>query len=214
MARCEEMKLLLGPFEDGELEAHEMQEVARHLAGCANCEGELADYRTFAVALRGASSTPSLAGFSNAVTARIDQLPVPFGRRLRRYVTSFADGIGATFATGFAAAAVAVITAVILTPYFRQGQFFNSGHPLQVAMAAPNIRTNAPQEVAKNDASPVIPPLARNDTAGAGGDLQPASTTEDSGTIIDRLDSPSPSVAVWSEPKSDTTVIWVPDQQR
>jgi len=86
MARCEEMKLLLGPFEDGELEAHEMQEVARHLAGCADCEGELADYRTFAVALRAASSTPSLAGFSNAVIARIDQLPVPFGRRLRRYV--------------------------------------------------------------------------------------------------------------------------------
>ena len=44
MARCEEMTLLLGPFEDGELEPHEMQEVARHLAGCPACETELAGY--------------------------------------------------------------------------------------------------------------------------------------------------------------------------
>ena len=34
----------------------------------------------------------------------------------------------------------------------------------------------------------------------------------DSQAIISRLEADSPSVAVWSEPRTDTTVIWVPDQ--
>jgi anti-sigma factor RsiW len=235
MARCEEMSLLLGPFEDGELEAHEMQEVARHLAGCPACETELAGYRSLAVALRGASPIPNLAGFSNAVVSRIDELPVPFRRRLRRYMTSFSGGIGATFATGFATAAVAVITAVVLTPYFKQGEFFNFHKAVQVAQTAPLAPVSTPQKFAKNDVAPVIPapagPVvprdangatppaasqspAPDDLANAGGDLQPASTSDDAKTVIDRLEAASPSVAVWNEPKSDTTVIWVPDQSR
>src|SRR5579859_6820338 len=99
MARCEDIKLLLGPFEDGELEPHEMQEVARHLAGCAECEDELADYRSLAVALRGAAAIPDLTGFTTSVLARIDELPVPIRVRVRRYFTSFADGIGAIIAS-------------------------------------------------------------------------------------------------------------------
>jgi hypothetical protein len=35
---------------------------------------------------------------------------------------------------------------------------------------------------------------------------------EDSQAIISRLEAEMPSVAVWSEPQSDTTVIWLPDQ--
>ena len=53
MARCDDIKLLLGPFEDGELEPHEMQEVARHVVACTACDGELADYRTLGLAMRG-----------------------------------------------------------------------------------------------------------------------------------------------------------------
>jgi len=215
MARCEDMKLLLGPFEDGELEAHEMQEVARHLVGCADCDGELADYRKLAVSLRGVTSTPNLLGFRSAVLARIEELPVPLGVRLRRYVTSFTDGIGATFATGFATAAVAVVTAVILTPYFEQGQMLAKLHgPGKAAGASPSAPVGP--NIAQRDHLSAIPPLASNETSGfAGGDLSPASAPDrDPGTVIDSLESASPSVAVWSEPKTDTTVIWVPDQQR
>ncbi len=220
MARCEDMKLLLGPFEDGELEAHEMQEVARHVVGCTDCDGELADYRMLAVSLRGVSLTPNLAGFSAAVIARIEELPVPFGRRLRRYVTSFADGIGATFATGFAAAAVAVVTAVILTPYFRQGQIFNDllRRPTEIARAT--LSAPAPAvalgDVARNTIAPAVSPNVANAPSGAvaGGDISPViDSSGNSGAIIDRLEAESPSVAVWSEPQSDTTVIWVPDQR-
>jgi putative zinc finger protein len=216
MARCEDMKLLLGPFEDGELEPHEMQEVARHLAGCTECEGELADYGSLAVSLRGAAVIPDLTGFTTAVLARIAELPIPIRARVRRYFTSFADGIGATIATGFAAATVAVITTVVLTPYFKQAHFnFNmSGHQ-EVASTTRTAPAAAPRQVAKTD--PISPDIAKGlsdaDALGDnGGAIHPVEAS--SGAIIDRLEADSPSVAVWSEPQSDTTVIWVPDQSR
>ena len=77
MARCEDIKLLLGPFEDGELEPHEMQEVARHLAACTDCEDEVADYGALAVSLRGAAALPDLTGFTSAVLAGIDESADP-----------------------------------------------------------------------------------------------------------------------------------------
>jgi anti-sigma factor RsiW len=236
MARCDDIKLLLGPFEDGELEPHEMQEVARHVVSCDDCEGELADYRAMAVSLRGAAATPDLAGFSTAVLARIEELPRPFGVRIRRYLTSFSDGLGATIATGFAAAAVAVVTAVVLTPYFKQAPFWagsrapaeiargESSVPLKSAASSQSVASQqsaAPQAVASADRSQSTLPndiangLATGDT---GSDLAPVAASSDtagnSGAIISRLEADSPSVAVWSEPQSDTTVIWVPDQPR
>ena len=216
MARCEDMKLLLGPFEDGELEPHEMQEVARHLAGCAECEGELADYGSLAVSLRGAAAIPDLTGFTTAVLAHIDELPIPIRVRVRRYFTSFADGVGATIATGFAAAMVAVATAVILTPYFKQAHFDMSGHQ-EVASTMRSGPAAALGQVAKGEALPIPPDVANglsdaDDFGDNGGAIHPVEAS--SGAIIDRLEADSPSVAVWSEPQSDTTVIWVPDQSR
>jgi hypothetical protein len=208
------MKLLLGPFEDGELEPHEMQEVARHLASCADCENELADYGSLAVSLRGAA-IPDLTGFATAVLRRIDELPLPITVRIRRYVTSFADGIGATIASGFAAAAVAVVTAIILTPYFKQTRFNFVNGPRQVASTmrpapvAPHRAGAGPDLIPRDVANSISEPDVFGDNSGA---IRPVEAS--SGTIIDRLEADSPSVAVWSEPRSDTTVIWVPDQSR
>ena len=236
MARCDDIRLLLGPFEDGELEPHEMQEVARHVVGCDDCEGELADYRAMGVSLRGAAAMPDLAGFSAVVLARIEELPIPFGVRVRRYLTSFSDGIGATIATGFAAAAVAVVTAAVLTPYFKQAPFWaTSRAPAEIARGESSSAVKAvapqqsvasqqfaaPQNVASADRGQSALPndIANGLAAGDnGGDLAPVVAPSDSagnsGAIISRLEADSPSVAVWSEPQSDTTVIWVPDQSR
>ena len=221
MARCEDIKLLLGPFEDGELQPHEMQEVARHVVGCAACDGELADYRTLAVSLRDAGAMPDVNGFSAAVVARVAELFIPFDLRLRRYLTSFADGIGATLATGFAAAAVAVVTAVILTPYFKQAQFTpNSRRPAEIARTAPSTAAVGLGAVARNNVSPAIPDDDDHGLSNASGDgdiapvIHPSEISGNSGAIIDRLEADSPSIAVWNEPQSDTTVIWVPDQLR
>ena len=217
MALCDDIKLLLGPFEDGELEPHEMQEVARHLVGCADCEGELSDYRTLAVGLRSVAETPDLAGFSAAVIARIEDLPIPFRVRVRRYFTSF-SGIGATLATGFATAAVAVVTAVILTPYLKPvSSPAGSRTSAQIARSEPP--QSPPLEKLANAAGPsAITPAGNEVQAPSGGEVAPASETSEipgnSAAIISRLETENPSVAVWTEPKSDTTVIWVPDQPR
>lgn len=236
MARCDDIKLLLGPFEDGELEPHEMQEVARHVVGCDDCEGELADYRAMAVSLRGAAAAPDLACFSAAVLARIADLPIPLGLRIRRYVTSFSNGIGATIATGFAAAAVAVVTAIVLTPYIKQAPFW-AGARVPAAIArgeSPSpLESGAPPQsfASEQSAGPANVASAGRDEATLANDIAnglaagddggnlapvdvPADASRNSGAIISRLEADSPSVAVWSEPQSDTTVIWVPDQPR
>src|ERR1700691_6072361 len=119
MARCDDIKLLLGPFEDGELEPHEMQEVARHVVACAACDGELADYRTLGLALRGGAELPDLAGFAAAVLEGVDDLPIALGTRVRRFFNSFAGGIGGTVATAMATAALCVITCLVLTSHLR-----------------------------------------------------------------------------------------------
>ena len=46
MPTCDQVKLLLGAFDDGELEPHEMEDVAFHVVGCTACKATLDDYRS------------------------------------------------------------------------------------------------------------------------------------------------------------------------
>src|SRR5260370_38518121 len=90
MAECSEIGMMLGAFEDAELEPNEMQEVAYHLARCETCTGILADYSSLGRELRSITSAPdfsapALAGFSSAVIARVDRLPHPLFSRTQRY---------------------------------------------------------------------------------------------------------------------------------
>ena len=119
MSDCEQITLLLGPFEDGELEPHEMQEVARHLATCKSCEELLGDYNAIGRELREVITIPPLTGFAAGVDARIAELRAP----LRERIGAFFEGLNQRWAAAFAmvsmAGAVAVITALVLTPYLR-----------------------------------------------------------------------------------------------
>ena len=171
---------MLGAFEDSELEPNEMQEVAFHLARCESCAGVLSDYSSIGRELRSATVAPVVPGFASAVIARIDRLPQPWYRRVGRFFGRGADFVGSGFAWGGAIAAVAILTAIMLTPYAQQ---FANG-----------TRSAAIQQVA--DATP----------------SEPAMADSDSHADISRLESGNPSVAVWSEPRKDTTVIWLPDQ--
>lgn len=83
MAQCSEIELLLGPFTDGELEPHEMEEVALHVVACHLCKAALDDYHALGVTLRGAVALPELASFSAAVQGRIRQLRVPLHTRIK-----------------------------------------------------------------------------------------------------------------------------------
>jgi anti-sigma factor RsiW len=117
VTQCDDIGPLLGAFEDAELEPHEMQEVARHLARCGACENELAAYAALGRELRAASMEPDLDGFAQAVQTRIAKLVPPLRIRLRNRYDSSRERILAGLALGAAALATAALTAVILTPY-------------------------------------------------------------------------------------------------
>lgn len=213
MARCDEIGLLLGAFEDGELEPHEMQEVARHVVQCAACEAELNGYRQLGIVLRSATPLPDLNGFANSVVARIDQLPAPFFERIRKYLGAMTENFAGAMLGGLAGAAVAIVTAILITPYARQ--LIANRHPRpqtrQVAMRSPTVAGQAKPPERLASAAP--------DSAGPGsseqhGLLDASSDAGRPSAVISRLEADSPSVAVWSEPRNDTTVIWVPDQSR
>jgi len=178
MAECREMSLMLGAFEDAELEPKEMPEVAFHLARCDSCAGLLAVYSTVGRGLRLLTSAPVVSGFSSAVIARIERLPRPWFRRVERFFGRAADFAGSGFARDGAIAAVAVLSTILLTPY--AAQFANRRLP---------STTSASNQVART-------------TVG-----EPAMADNDSHAVISRLESGNPSVAVWSKPRKDTTDI-------
>lgn len=191
MAQCSEISLLLGAFEDGELEPHEMQEVARHLSGCANCERALAGYATVGRLLRGMAPEVSLDGFAQAVQGRIEALRPPLTTRVGRWFGGLGERFGASAALGLAVAAAAVATVLIITPLARN--LVGAGGQAATTLAA----ARAAGTSASNLSSP---------------ETLAAASSEPS-TIISRLETSNPNVAVWSEPRQDTTVIWLPDQQ-
>jgi anti-sigma factor RsiW len=182
--------MMLGAFEDSELEPNEMQEVAFHLARCESCTSMLADYSTLGRDLRSIAAEPALAGFSSAVIARIDRLPQPVLTRIERFIRRQLDSVGSGIAWGGAVAAAAILTIILMTPYAEQ--FANRGtQPTVIAKAEANAAAPANQVATANE-----PTMADND----------------SHADISRLESENHSVAVWSEPRRDTTVIWLPDQ--
>jgi len=195
MADTAHVSLMLGPFEDRELEPHEYQEVAFHLARCEECRAELADYGAIGRELRTLPVDPPLDGFKDAVMRRIDALPVPLGVRLRRLY----DRIGGLFPSGLgmavAGAVAAAITVVLVTPYAQ----------LAMHQAAPI------HEIAKAEPALAVRPgfqTARHEIARESGEAG-----EEPEAVISKLESDIPSIAVWNEPQMSTTVIWLPDQQ-
>jgi len=160
--------MMLGAFEDSELEPNEMQEVAFHLARCESCTGILADYSTLGRNLRSIAPEPMLAGFSSAVVARVDRLPQPVTARIARFIRRQADAVGSGVAWGGAVAAVAVATLVLITPYAEQ--FANRGTHSTASIAR-----------AEHGAVPAANQLATAD--------EPTMADNDSHADISRLES-------------------------
>jgi hypothetical protein len=208
MNNCSEITLLLGPFEDGELEPHEMQEVARHLATCKSCEELLGDYNALGRELREVITIPPLTGFAASVDARIAQRSVP----LRDRIGAFFEGLNQRWAAAFAmvsmAGAVAVITALLLTPYLQR----RISNPVQTTPMAKAETPSGPSLASTTTDQETRPLVASQDES-----RQLASTPDmapgDSHAVIKRLESEIPTTAVWSEPENGTTVIWLPSDQ-
>ncbi len=230
MAECSEISLLLGAFEDGELEPHEMQGVAYHLARCNSCTEAIAEIGALGRELRGAVTLPSLDGFPQAVMKRIDNLPQPLWKRISNLVARSSERLSSGFAMGAAMAAVAAITTIIVTPYAQQFAGRQRATPLHLAAtkivpaytdATPReIASAIPQETAvqlANVTADAVPVRELDSVTHDGPEEMPreyasAIADDDSHADISKLESDTPNVAVWSEPQDHTTVIWLPDQ--
>jgi anti-sigma factor RsiW len=230
MADCSEISLLLGAFEDGELEPHEMQDVAYHLARCNSCTDAIAEIGSLGRELRAAVTLPSLDGFTQAVMKRIDHLPQPLWSRISNYLLRTSERLSSGFAMGAAMAAIAAITTIIVTPYAQHFAARQSATPLRMAAAkiVPAHTDATPLEIASaipqdaavrlaNATADAVPVRELDSVTHDGPDEMPrewasAIADDDSRADISKLESDTPNVAVWSEPQDHTTVIWLPDQ--
>jgi hypothetical protein len=213
MTSCDDMRLLLGPFDDGELEPHEMEDVAFHVVGCAACKAALDDYRALGVALRCVLTAPALEHFAAEVGSRIEHCWLPPRVRLGR-LKDVVGRLSAVFEIAVIAAATAVLTLVVAAPYARQVTTHEIQAPasLPVASAVQKI----PLAVASANVAPVVQkaPLAvaRADVAPPA-DLPEDVAMHESQELISQLGGgDSPSVAVWNEPRTGTTVVYIPNQ--
>jgi len=209
MSDCDQITLLLGPFEDGELEPHEMQEVARHLATCKSCEELLGDYSAIGRELREIISIPPLTGFAASVDVRIAELRVP----LRERIGAFFEGLNQRWAAAFAmvsmAGAVAVVTALVLTPYLRSSLGTGTQNAPMAKAENPNAPTLASTTTDQESARALTPSEEESQQLASAPKMNPG----DSHAVIKKLESEIPTTAVWSEPENGTTVIWLPSEQ-
>jgi Putative zinc-finger len=206
MKDCDQITLLLGPFEDGELEPREMQEVARHLAVCKSCEELLGDYNAIGRELREIITIPPLTGFAAGVDARIAELRTPLRERIGAFFESLNQRWAAAFAMVSMAGAVAVLTALVLTPYLRH----SVGAGVQNAPMAKVETSGAPSLASTTTDQESARSLMPSDEESQQLASTPNMNPGDSHAVIRRLESQIPTTAVWSEPENGTTVIWLP----
>jgi Putative zinc-finger len=133
MAACDQVRLLLGPFDDGELEPHEMEDVAFHVVSCKACKAALDDYRSLGVALRGCLAQPSIEGFAAAVLKRIDEIPQPLRVRWRRHFDTLKERVGTPLWLAAAGGFAALLTVWLASPY-AQRWLHHSPNPAQIAL--------------------------------------------------------------------------------
>jgi hypothetical protein len=217
MTACGEIGLLLGPFEDGELEPHEMEDVALHVVSCGDCKEALEDYRALGVGLRDAVTVPSLDGFARTVVARLRQRRLPLRIRVGRWWEPLAR-VASLVEFASVAAATAILTMLIAGPDIRQFVARKGAHQLVTAAANPVIPNPAAQHVLAAS-QPEAPGAAH--VALAAPDQNLANLIDETklkaaGEMQEMISEmgagQSPAVAVWNEPNTHTTVVWIPDQ--
>ena len=110
--------------------------------------------------------------------------------------------LGAALEIAGVAAVTATLTLFIVEPYLRNLDFHRPA--------------TAVVQLASRDSSHSAPPADETRLHAVMGNLQDADTDAalDSQELMSALGGGvGPSIAVWNEPRSDTTVVWVPDQR-
>lgn len=221
---CREAEKLLDGYFDGELDGDAMREAALHVAHCGSCEAELADRERVQGLLRG-SVADAVEGLDvdriwQGVEAAIDdgsgiaRRPSAFwrnaggrgreGGRARTAEAAVLDPGGEWLhrrsrASAWSWAAGAALAAG-LAGFVAVRGLPGPGTAEQVAS-----RPSVPRVVAQAQAP--VERVAQAEPAAAQG------PTGRRGKIaVDSVDFEGHSLAMWSEPETDTTVIWIDEE--
>lgn len=216
MTDCDEIQLLLGAVQDGEAEPHEMALVDAHLDRCPACPAALRSYEALGVALRELPGFPIPRQFAQNVTKRLTRLQGGGRWRLAQLGRSL-GAFGSALEIAGVAAVAAIVTVLVATPYLH-----SSGlrmHPVQGAAQSPISSTAqavAIQPVGLAKGAGQADEFRQAEVQNVAGKIEDAdaAATLDTQEMVSALGGGSgPSVAVWNEPRTDTTVVWIPDQR-
>jgi len=187
LAHCDDIAPLLSAFNDGELPAHETDLVTQHLDGCETCKETLIDYLLLGHHLRTATATSTLDGFTETVMRGIAGARRPFRGRLLNRLEDLRERWVAAVSLAGAAVAMATLALVLAEPHTRERiSLWFGGH---------------------SD----TPPIAQEADTVASSSSSTLPDQSSSEAFISRLEARRPSVALWSEPNTKTTVIWLGD---
>ncbi len=222
---CRDAERLIDTFFDGELDGRLMREAALHVTRCARCERELSDreqvHDLLVDAIDEEIDTVDLGRVWRGVEAGIAPLPVEAERSWLRLAAGSArlSGIlvGRGASSGRRAARVGSVDIdATLDP---AGEWLAPQAPLgarswplagAVAIAASLLvtvlllRGGDPREE-QIAAQPAAGPAPVQLAARAEGQAAPGRVQ------VESVDYPGGSLAMWSEPETDTTVIWLDD---
>lgn len=185
MSHCDDIASLLSALNDGELSAHETDRVTQHLDGCETCKETLLDYILLGHHLRTATAISSLDGFTETVMRGIAGARRPVRGRLLNRLEDLRERWVAAVSLAGAAVAIATLALVLAEPH-------------------------APQRLSHwlGRSSATSPTPEGSDSLAS---ASPRSDQSGSEAFISRLEAKPPSVALWSEPNTKTTVIWLGD---
>ncbi len=188
---CRETRPLLPLFFDGELEARQMRGVALHSTRCAECEAELRRLervQEFVVSnVSAVVDEIDVMQVWRGIAPRLEAMPRPWHHRLREWWYA-ADAGWLARAPGYAVLAAAVVLALVIWQR-------NAGDT-EREVAADEEHAVKAVAVLENPGQRRVERISRR---------------IDNSAVVDSMRSGVGSLAVLTEPETNTMVLWIDD---
>ena len=238
---CREAERLIDTFYDGELDGRSMRDAAMHITRCKHCEAELAQRERVQTLLSGTIEHEiadiDLSSIWAAVEPTLDQAGSRSGGLRVAAASSrvgglllgrkhVADADDETFdpgtweepesrthrawrwsVAGGVALAASVLLAISIAPQLTESPEVAASKPASVGTEVARVASPA-TTVAQR--APVAAEPFEVARAGVGRAVRPASNKQ---VQVESVNFPRSAVSMWSEPASDTTVIWIDDEE-
>ena len=239
---CREAERLIDTFYDGELDGRSMRDAAMHITRCKHCEAELAQRERVQTLLSGTIEHEiadiDLSSIWAAVEPTLDQAGSRSGGLRVAAASSrvgglllgrkhVADADDETFdpgtweepasrthgawrwsVAGGVALAASVLLAISIAPQLTESPEVAASKPASAGTTEVARVTSPATTVAQR--APVAAEPFEVARAGVGRAVRPASNKQ---VQVESVNFPRSAVSMWSEPASDTTVIWIDDEE-